>query len=100
MDFVEVETAGWGRGPGKVGVVNRIERAAKERDTTWMMFSGGAVRLRGGQCVSVEEPCSLFCGGSWSKSSEEWVAFGMLSKASATARTRSLTPVPAAAEIE
>jgi hypothetical protein len=31
-----------------------IERTAKERDTSRLVFCGGAVRLRGGQCASQE----------------------------------------------
>ena len=52
MDFVEIETAVGGSRNRKMAVVYGIERAAKERDTARMMFSGGAVRLRGGQWVS------------------------------------------------
>jgi hypothetical protein len=29
--------------------VDRIERSAKKRDAAWMMFRGGAMRLRGRQ---------------------------------------------------
>jgi hypothetical protein len=29
--------------------VDGIKRPAKNRNTAWMMFCGGAVRLRGGQ---------------------------------------------------
>jgi hypothetical protein len=32
--------------------VNRVERAAKKRNAARMMFCGGAVRLRCGQCAS------------------------------------------------
>jgi len=35
-----------------MAVVDGIERTAKERDAARVMFSGGAVRLRGGQCFS------------------------------------------------
>ena len=55
MDFVEIETAVGGSRNRKMAVVYGIERAAKERDTARMMFSGGAVRLRGGQCVSQKD---------------------------------------------
>ena len=49
MNFVEIEAAVGGAGDGEVAVVNRVEGAAKERDTAGMMFSGSAVRLGGGQ---------------------------------------------------
>ncbi len=52
MNFVEIEAAVCGTGYGKMAIVNRIEGAAKNRDAAGMMFSGSAVRLRGGQCVS------------------------------------------------
>jgi hypothetical protein len=52
MDFVEIETAVGGARDGKMAVVDGIEGAAKERDTARVMFSGGAVRLRSGQCFS------------------------------------------------
>jgi hypothetical protein len=35
-----------------MAIMNGIEGAAKKRDTARMMFGGGAVRLRGGQCFS------------------------------------------------
>lgn|SRR5215467_285011 len=100
LNFVEVEAAISGAGYGKMAIVNRIEGAAKNRYAAGMVFCGGAVRLRCGQSVSVEEACWLFCGGSCSKSSAEWLSFGILSRVSAIARTRSLTPVPEAAEME
>jgi hypothetical protein len=34
--------------------VNGVEGAAEQCDTTRMMFCGGAMRLRGGQCASRE----------------------------------------------
>jgi hypothetical protein len=52
MDFVKIETAIGGARDGKMAVVDGIERAAEERDTARVMFSCGAVRLRGGQCFS------------------------------------------------
>jgi hypothetical protein len=52
MEFVKIETAVGGAGDGKMAVVDGIERTAKERDAARMMFCGGAVRLRGGQCFS------------------------------------------------
>ena len=59
MDFVEIETPVGGPGDGKVAIVNGIEGAAKKRDASWMVFCGGAVRLRGGQCVSQENLAGL-----------------------------------------
>src|SRR5260370_6622386 len=41
-------------GNGKMAVVDGIEGTAENRDTPRMMFCGGAVRLRCGQCVSRE----------------------------------------------
>ena len=55
MDFVEIEAAVGGAGHGEVAVVNGIEGAAEQRDTTRVMFCGGAMRLRSGQCASEEE---------------------------------------------
>jgi len=52
MDFVEIKTAIGGAGHGEMAVVNRVERAAKECNAARMMFCGGAVRLRCGQCAS------------------------------------------------
>jgi hypothetical protein len=54
MHFVEIKTAVRGARNGKMAVMNGIERAAKKRDTARMMFRGGAVRLRSGQCFSQE----------------------------------------------
>src|SRR5882724_6432138 len=107
--------------------MNGIKGTAKERDAARMMFGGGAVRLRYGQCASQErviragydekqyshesltgvgeESClgafSLFSAGVSGKSSEEsWAERGILSKESAMERTRSFTPSPATAEME
>lgn len=55
MDLVEIESAVGGASDGKMTVMYWIERAAKERDATRMVFGGGAVRLRGGQCASQED---------------------------------------------
>ena len=52
MDFVEIKTAVGSAGDGQVAIMNRIEGAAKERDTARMVFGGGAVRLRYRQCAS------------------------------------------------
>jgi len=71
MNFVEVEAAIGGAGDSEMSVVDGVERAAKKRDAARMMFGGGAVRLGGGQRVSVEGACSLFSCGSASKSSAE-----------------------------
>jgi len=100
MNFVEIEAAIGGASDGEVAIVDGIERAAKERDAARMMSCGGAVGLSGGQCVSEEDACSLFCCGSCSKSSAECVTLGILSRASAMARTSSLTPSPVGAEME
>src|SRR5690348_10873582 len=100
MNLVEVEAAVGGAGDGEMAVVDGVERATKKRDAAGMMFSGGAVRLGGGQRGSVEDACSLFSCGSCSKSSAECATLGILSRASAMARTSSLTPSPVAAEME
>jgi hypothetical protein len=55
MDFVEIETAVCGAGHGEVAIVNRVEGAAEERDTTRVVLCGGAMRLRSGQYASEEE---------------------------------------------
>jgi hypothetical protein len=34
--------------------VNRVKRAAEQRNTTRMMLCSGAMRLRSGQCASQE----------------------------------------------
>src|SRR5882672_3592473 len=100
MNFVEIEAAVGGAGDREMAVMDRVERAAKKRDAARMMFCGSAVRLSGGQCDSVEDACSLFSCGSGSKSSAECAIFGILSRASARARTSSLTPSPVGAEME
>ena len=52
MNFVEIEAAVRSARDGKMAVMNRVEGSAKKRDAARMMLCGGAVRLRGGQCVS------------------------------------------------
>jgi len=42
-----------------VAVMNGIEGTAKERDTSRMVFGGGAVRLRYGQCASQERVAGI-----------------------------------------
>jgi hypothetical protein len=54
MNFVEIETAVGGTGYGEMAIVNRVERAAEQRDATRVMLCGGAMRLGGGQCASRE----------------------------------------------
>jgi hypothetical protein len=54
MDLVEIEAAVGGTGHGKVAAVNRVEGAAKKRDTARRMLGGCAVRLRYRQCASQE----------------------------------------------
>ena len=49
MNFVEVETAVGSASDSEMAVVDWVEGAAKKRDTARVMFSGGAVRLGGGQ---------------------------------------------------
>jgi hypothetical protein len=60
MDFIEIEAAVGGAGHGEVAIVNGVERAAEQRDTTRVMLCGSAMRLRGGQCASQEEPMVNF----------------------------------------
>src|SRR5579885_2566481 len=55
MDFIEIESPVGCAGHGEVPIVNRIEGAAENGDPAGMMFRGGAVRLRGGQCASRED---------------------------------------------
>src|SRR5271154_5369193 len=43
MDFVEIEAAVRGTGYGKVAIVNRVKRTAKQRDATRVMLCGGAM---------------------------------------------------------
>ena len=54
MNFVEIEAPVGGASDGEVAIVNRVEGAAEQRDTTRVMLCGGAMRLRGGQCASRE----------------------------------------------
>jgi hypothetical protein len=54
MHFIEIETTVGGAGHSEVAIVNRVKGAAEERDAARMMFGGGAMRLRGGQCASQE----------------------------------------------
>jgi hypothetical protein len=57
MDLVKIETAVGRAGDGQMAVMYGIKRTAKERDAARMVFGGGAVRLRYGQCAS-QENCS------------------------------------------
>jgi hypothetical protein len=52
MDFVEIEAAVGGAGHGEMAVMDRVEGAAEQCDTTWVVLCGGAVRLRCGQRAS------------------------------------------------
>jgi len=52
MNLIEIKAPVGGAGYGQMAVVNGIERSPKERDTTRLMFYGGALRLRGGQYPS------------------------------------------------
>ena len=54
MNFVEVETAIRGARNGEVAIVDGVEGAAEQCDTTRVVFCGGALRLRGGQYASQE----------------------------------------------
>src|SRR6267143_2424620 len=54
VEFVEIKAPVSGTSNGKVAVVYGIEGTAKNRDAPRMMFCGGAVRLRCGQCASRE----------------------------------------------
>ena len=49
MEFIEIKTPVGGARDGKMAVVDGVEGAAKNRNTTRMMFCGRAVRLRYGQ---------------------------------------------------
>jgi len=49
MNFVEIKTPVGGASDRKVAIVDGVEGAAKNRDTSRMMLCGGAVRLRYGQ---------------------------------------------------
>src|SRR5690242_5619960 len=55
MNLVKIEATVGGAGYGEMAVMNRIEGAAEERNAARMMFSGGAMRLRCGQCASRKE---------------------------------------------
>ena len=52
VNFIEIEAAIGGTRHAKVSAVDGIERAAEQGDAARMMFRGGAVRLRYGQCAS------------------------------------------------
>jgi hypothetical protein len=54
MDFIEIEAPVRGACHAEMATVNRIERAAEERNATRMMFCGGTVRLRGRQYASLD----------------------------------------------
>src|SRR5467141_3704711 len=54
VELVEIKTPVSGTSNGKMAVVDGIEGTAKNRDAPRMMFCGGAVRLRCGQCASRE----------------------------------------------
>ena len=54
MHFIEIEATVGGPGDTQMTAMNGIKRTAKKRDTARMMFCGGAVRLRSGQCASQE----------------------------------------------
>ena len=60
MDFVEIEATVGSAGYGEVAIVNRVEGAAEQRNTTRMMLCGGAMRLRCRQRASQEEPMVNF----------------------------------------
>ncbi len=49
MNLVEIEFPVGSSSNGQMAVMNRVERSAEERDAAWMMFCGGALRLRGRQ---------------------------------------------------
>ena len=118
MNFVEIESAIGGARDREMAVVNGIERSAKKRNAAWMMFCGGALRVRCGQYASprtltvfshkfskgvgVASPAvaSAFSFAADAKSSgDSGAALGILSSASAMERTRSRTPSPATAEM-
>jgi hypothetical protein len=54
MDFVKIEAAVGGTSDGEVAVVNWVEGASEQRDTTRVMLGGSAMRLRSGQCAPQE----------------------------------------------
>jgi len=89
--------------------VNRIERAAKQRDRSLMP---AGMRLRGGMRtqfssgsgaawleISASDSCAASCG-TGSSEALGGAGFGIVSSASAIERTSSTTPSPVAAEIE
>jgi hypothetical protein len=49
VNLVEIESPVRRSCHGKMAVVNGVKRSAKQRDAAWMMFCGGALRLRGRQ---------------------------------------------------
>ena len=50
MNFVEIKTPVGGACDRQMSIMNRVERAAKNRDATGMVFGcSAALRLRGGQ---------------------------------------------------
>src|ERR1700723_1087898 len=49
MNLIKIESPVSGPSDSKMPVMNRVERSAKKRDAAWMMFRGGAMRLRGRQ---------------------------------------------------
>jgi hypothetical protein len=46
MNLVEIESPVSGSSYRQVPVMNGIKRSAKKRDAAWVMFCGGAMRLR------------------------------------------------------
>ncbi len=52
MNLIEVKLPVRCSGHGKMPVVYRVKRSAKQRDTSWMMFCCRALRLRGRQYAS------------------------------------------------
>src|SRR5580704_3998735 len=49
MNLIKIESPVGGPGDSEMPVMNRVERSAKKRDAAWMMFRGGAMRLRSRQ---------------------------------------------------
>jgi hypothetical protein len=60
MNLVKIEAPVGGAGHGEMAVVNRIEGTAEERNAARVMFGGGAMRLRCGQCASRKESAINF----------------------------------------
>jgi hypothetical protein len=60
MNFVEIESPVCGSCHRQVPGMNGIKRASEQRDAARMVFYGGALRLRGGQCVSQDPISSIF----------------------------------------